>query len=45
MAFMLQRGRGVGAEMRRRFDQQLGRAVEALAAPPDEGSRRWARRA
>src|SRR5688572_17600598 len=41
MAFMLQRGRGVGAEIRRLFDQQLGSAVEALAAaPPDIGAAR-----
>jgi CHAD domain-containing protein len=36
MAFILQRGRGVGAEIRRLFDHQLGAALDALAAAPPE---------
>ena len=36
MAFMLQRGRGIGAEIRRLFDHQLGAAIDALAATPPE---------
>ena len=41
MAFTLQRGRGVGAEIRRLFDRQLGAAIDALtAAPPDIGDAR-----